>query len=30
MKDDQFTQILRAINDVRSEVREFKDEMNRR
>jgi len=30
MNDDQFTQILRAINDVRDDVKEFKNEMNRR
>ena len=30
MKEDQFTQILRAINDVRDDVKEFKNEMNRR
>lgn len=30
MKDEQFTQILRAINDVRDDVKEFKNEMNRR
>lgn len=30
MKDEQFTQILRAINNVREDVKEFKDEMNKR
>ena len=30
MKEEQFTQILRAINDVRDDVKEFKNEMNRR
>ena len=30
MKDEQFTQILRAINNVRDDLKEFKDEMNRR
>ena len=30
MKEEQFTQILRAINDVRGDLKEFKDEMNRR
>lgn len=30
MKDEQFTQILRAINDVRSDLSDFKNEMNRR
>ena len=30
MKEEQFTQILRAINDVREDVREFKSEMNKR
>ena len=30
MRDEQFTQILRAINDVRDDVKEFKHEMNKR
>jgi len=28
MKDDQFTQILRAINDVRDDMKIFKNEIN--
>jgi len=30
MKDDQFTQLLRAINNVGDDLRDFKNEMNRR
>ena len=30
MRDDQFAQILRAINDVRDDLKEFKNEMNKR
>ena len=30
MSNDQFTQILRAINDVRTDLRDFKQEMNER
>ena len=30
MKDEQFTQILRAINNVRDDLKDFKNEMNRR
>lgn len=30
MNDDQFTQILRAINDVRDDLKDFKKQMNSR
>lgn len=30
MKDEQFTQVLRAINDVRDDLKDFRNEMNRR